>query len=189
LFLESNEETALICEDDVSAKPELPQVLDEVLSLKKHWDIVRMNCEYTTKYMPVYIPIKKLDHGYRLTVPTYYMPGAGAYLVNRRAAEKMIKFLLPMYLPWDHALYQNWRMGLTAMMVVPFPIELNEHKNQSAIAMTDHLAGGSRHDRLSFFRRYLFSPILPYRGYVTCQCWRKQLGTALWYRLFPPSAD
>jgi len=186
-FLESDEETALICEDDVSAKPELPQVLREVLSLRKHWDFLRLNCEFTTKNMPVYIPIKKLGFGYRLTVPTYYMPGAGAYLVNRKAAERMIKFLLPMYLPWDHAFEQNWRMGLTTMMVVPFPIELNEHKSHSVIGAVDGLAGGSRHDRLPFLQRYLLSPMLPYRGLMTCQRWRKQLGTALWYRLFPPS--
>ena len=137
--------------------------------------------------MPVYVPIKKLDLGYRLTVPIYYMPGAGAYLVNRKAAERMIEFLLPMYLPWDHAFEQNWRMDLTAMMIEPFPIVLNEHKELSVIGTTDRLAGGSRHDRLPFLQRYLFSPMLPYRGFVTCQRWRKQLGTALWYRLFPPS--
>ena len=132
------------------------------------------------------IPVKKLDLGYYLTVPIYYMPGAGAYLVNRKAAERMIKFLLPMYLPWDHAFEQNWRMGLTTMMVVPFPIELNEHKSHSVIGTVDGLAGGSRHDRLPFLQRYLLSPVLPYRGLMTCQRWRKQLGTALWYRLFPP---
>ena len=41
-------------------------------------------------------------------------------------------------------------------------------------------------DKLPFLQRYLLSPMLPYRGLMTCQRWRKQLSTALWYCLFPP---
>ena len=180
-FLESNEETALICEDDVSPKPELPQVLQEVLLFKKHWDFLRMSSRAATTY----VPIQKLDLGYRLTIPIYWVMGAEAYLVNRKAAERIIKFSLPMYLPYDHAYEQNWRMDLTAMMIVPFPIVLNEHCRYSTIDTADHLTRGVR-TKLPFFYRYLFSPVLPYRGLMTCQRWRKQIGTALWYRLFPP---
>ena len=180
-FLESNEETALICEDDVSAQPELLQILHEVLSLKKHWDLLRLNC----LHIPTYVPVRKLDFGYCLTVPVYWAGGAGAYLVNRKAAEKIIASSLPMYLPYDHAFEQNWRMNLTIMMIVPFPILLNEHCYCSTIVATTHMQP-TAHGKLPFLRRYLFSPMLPYRGLMTCQRWRKQLGTALWYRLFPP---
>lgn len=176
LFLESDKETALICEDDVSAKPELPQVLHEVLSLKKHWDLLRLNC----LHIPTHVPVRKLGFDYRLTVPVYWAGGTGAYLVNRKAAEKIIALTLPMYLPYDHAFEQNWRMDLTIMMTVPFPIVLNENSRRSMIQAVSH-------EKLPFFQRYLFSPLLPYRGLMTCQRWRKQIGTALWYRLFPPS--
>jgi glycosyl transferase family 25 len=185
-FLESDEETALICEDDVSAKPELPQVLREVLSFRKHWDLLRLNC----LLIPTHVSIRKLNLGYRLTVPVYWSGGAGAYLVNRKAAERIITFSLPMYLPYDHAFEQNWRMDFTIMMTVPFPIVLNENCHRSTIGETDCLAAQAVvRDKLSFFRRYLFSHLLPYRGLMTSQRWRKQLGTALWYRLFPPSED
>jgi len=180
-FLESNEETALICEDDVSAKPELPQILHEVLSLKKHWDLLRLNC----LHIPTYVPVRKLDLGYRLTVPVYWAGGTGAYLVNRKAAEKIIAYSLPMYLPYDHAFEQNWRMDFTTMLVVPFPIGLSEHRSHSTIAATNQMQP-TISGKLPFLQRYLFSPMLPYRGLMTCQRWRKQLGTALWYRLFPP---
>jgi len=176
-FLESKEETALICEDDVSAKPELPQVLDEVLALHKHWDLLRLNC----LHVPTHIQVRQLNLGYRLSVPVYWTGGAGAYLVNRKAAENIIACSLPMYLPYDHAFEQNWRMGLTTMMVVPFPMVLNEHRGYSTIG-----ARTLPKDKLPFLQRYLRSPMLPYRGLMTCQRWRKQLGTALWYRLFPP---
>ena len=187
-FLETDEETALICEDDVSAKPELPQVLHEILQFKKHWDLLRMVCWN----IPSHIPVRKLDNGSNLTVPIcltppYWAMGAGAYLVNRKAAERIITSSIPMYLPYDHALDQNWRMGLTAMMVSPFPIAPNEHVSNSTINQTDQIIHGKRRgDKLPFFQRYLFSPILPYRGFTTCQRWRKQIGTALWYLLFPP---
>jgi hypothetical protein len=39
-FIESGEEIALICEDDVSAKQELPQVLRELMPFKKYWDML-----------------------------------------------------------------------------------------------------------------------------------------------------
>jgi glycosyl transferase family 25 len=176
-FLESNEETALICEDDVAAKQELSQVLDEVLAFQNHWDLLRLNC----LHIPTHVPVRKLESGYRLSVPVYWAGGTGAYLVNRNAAEKIIACSLPMYLPYDHAFEQNWRMNLTAMMVVPFPIVLNEHCGCSTIT-----ARTIPRDKLSFVQRYLCSPLLPYRGLMTCQRWRKQLSTALWYRLFPP---
>ena len=177
-FLESNEEIALICEDDVSAKPELPQILNAVLSFKKHWDLLRLNC----LHIPTNVSVQKLDFGYRLTVPVYWAGGTGAYLVNRKAAERIVTLSLPMYLPYDHAFEQNWRMNFTIMMVIPFPIVLNINSGHSTIQATIQ-------EKLSFFKRYLFSPLLPYRGLMTCQRWRKQIGTALWYRLFPPSGN
>ena len=189
-FLESNEETALICEDDVSAKPELPLVLDEVLTFKEHWDLVRC-AGYRAPVMrisgwriPMYVPVRKLVSGYHLSVPVYYTEGAVTYLVNRKAAEKIIAFSLPMYLPYDHALDQNWRMDLTAMLITPFPIVLNDHNSRSMIQERS-----MPKEKLPFLQRYLFSPLLPYRGLMTCQRWRKQLGTALWYRLFPPLVE
>jgi glycosyl transferase family 25 len=184
-FLESDEETALICEDDVAAKPELPQILREVLTYNKHWDLVRLNC----LHVPTHVPVRKLDLGYRLTVPVYWAGGTGAYLVNRKAAERIIEFSLPMYLPYDHAFEQNWRMNITIMMIVPFPIALNENCHRSTIGETDRLSDQATvRNKLPFFQRYLCSPVLPYRGLMTCQRWRKQIGTALWYRLFPPSS-
>jgi glycosyl transferase family 25 len=118
----------------------------------------------------------------------YWAGGTGAYLVNRKAAERIIAFSLPMYLPYDHAFEQNWRMDLTIMMVVPFPIVLNRHSSHSTIGAATRETQTAR-EKLPFFQRYLFSPMLPYRGLMTCQRWRKQIGTALWYRLFPPVSD
>ena len=188
-FLESDEETALICEDDVSAKPDLPQVLDEVLALKKHWDFVRLS-GYRPPGMwigfwriPMYVPVRTLGNGYCLSVPVYYVESASSYLINRKAAEKIIACSLPMYLPYDHAFEQNWRMDLTAMMTVPYPIALNEHNSRSEIRARSM----PTKQKLPFLQRYLCSPMLPYRGLMTCQRWYKQLGTALWYRVFSPS--
>ena len=190
-FLETDEEIALICEDDVTAKPELPQILGEVLSFKKHWDMVRLNCLHIPNWsrIPMHVPVRKLNFDYRLTAPIYWSGGAGAYLVNRKAAERIVTCSLPMYLPYDHAFEQNWRMDFTIMMVVPFPIVLNEYSRHSTIGATNRSASAGARAKLSFFQRYLFSPVLPYRGLMTCLRWRKQIGTALWYRLFPPKKE
>jgi len=190
-FLESDEETALICEDDVAAKPELAQILSEVLSFKKHWDMLRLNCHKIPNWsrIPMHVPVRKLNFGYCLTAPVYWCEGTGAYLVNRKAAEKIVASSLPMYLPYDHAFEQNWRMDFTIMLVVPFPVVLNAHATHSTIDTTDPLQKRGESNKLPFFQRYLFSPVLPYRGLMTCQRWRKQIGTALWYRLFPPGRE
>lgn len=164
IFLESGQEHALICEDDISATPELVEVLHEVLRYRHSWDILRIN----GLHVPAQVPVTSLTKGYQLTVPLAWFGGTGAYMVNRKAAERLLKHIVPMRVPYDHALGHNWLMGLTAMMVKPYPIRLNETAGTSLIQQ-------DKKYKLPFFQRY--ATVLPYRGVMTLGYWIKQIGT------------
>jgi glycosyl transferase family 25 len=173
MFLESDAERALICEDDITAKPELRETLEEAAIYREHWDLLRVN----SLHAPTHVPIKKLKNG-KLVIPVYWTGGTGAYLVNRKAAERIVTLLLPMYLPYDHALDQVWKLGITAMMIHPFPIALNEFSQQTMIA-------ASHSYKLPFVRRYILSPMLLYRGLNTCKRWLWQFSTVIKCLFFP----
>jgi len=172
-FLASNSEHALICEDDISAKPELVEVLHEALRYRRSWDILRLN----GLHAPFQVPVVSLVKGCQLTIPITWFGGAGSYMVNRKAAERLLKHLVPMRVPYDHALDQNWLMGLTAAMIKPYPIVLNETAWNSSI-------GASKDYKLPFFQRYM--TVLPYRSVMTLGRWGKQLSTAAKYLIVKP---
>ena len=172
-FLTSSQEHALICEDDISAKPELVDVLREALRYRHSWDILRLNGLNT----PVQVPVAPLIPGYQLTIPLTWYGGAGAYMVNRKAAERLLKHIVPMRIPYDHALDQNWLMRLTIAMIKPYPIVLNETSGDSMIAQ-------HKSYKLPFFQRYV--TVLPYRGAMTLGYWIKQLSTTAKYLIRKP---
>jgi glycosyl transferase family 25 len=167
-FLASSREHVLICEDDVSAKPELVDVLYEALRYRRSWDILWLN----GLHVPFQVPVVSLIQGYHLTIPLTWFGGAGSYMVNRKAAERLLKHIVPMRIPYDHALDQNWLMGLTAAMIKPYPVILNETAWDSCI-------GAGQKYKLPFFRRYF--TVLPYRGIMTLGRWGKQLSTMAKY--------
>ena len=64
------------------------------------------------------------------------MTGTVAYIVNRRAAEKLVQKLLPMTDVCDEAMFQG-RVGIREATVFPNCIILHEHSNQSTIQESD----------------------------------------------------
>ncbi|MDR1957982.1 MAG: glycosyltransferase family 25 protein [Planctomycetaceae bacterium] len=154
-FWESRAEYALICEDDVSAAPRFMEVLQEALRYQTSWDLLRLNCLKE----PYGFSVETLGHGYFLHIPVSWCGGAGAYVLNRKAAKGILQCALPMRHPYDHIFEQNWRMGFNIAMVKPFPIVLNETSRNSCI-------GASHSYKLPFLRRYFLTWTLPYRGYM-----------------------
>jgi glycosyl transferase family 25 len=76
------------------------------------------------------------------------LKGSGAYLVDRRAAAALRNYLLPMRLPYDHALDREWCWGLRALSVLPFPATQNESPFLSSVQP-------GTYPRLSRFHRCL----------------------------------
>lgn len=123
-FLESGEEHALICEDDLVLQPELEEVLKSLLRHSSAWNVVRL-AGLKSKGA---VAVAKLNASYSLCVQMDRLKGGGAYFVDRKAAEIFVRELYPMWLPWDHAFDREWGYGLKALSVRPFPIsQTKEH--------------------------------------------------------------
>lgn len=116
-FLETEEEHALFCEDDIVIHPELESVIAAALEEKKYWNILRLAGLHGGRPFP----LKKLTEAYSLSIELGRLKGAGAYILDRKAAEAYVQHLLPMWLPWDHAFDREWFFGLKALVVTPFP--------------------------------------------------------------------
>jgi len=117
MFLQTEEPHALICEDDVLIHPAFEEVLEAALKYSRHWNILRLTGLSTGN--PVRVAPLCGDYG--LCVNFGRLKGAGMYLIDRAAARAFVSRLVPMKLPFDHAVDREWFYGLRAACVLPFP--------------------------------------------------------------------
>ncbi len=119
-FLETNENFALILEDDVTLLKETMLLIDQSILLHSDsWDILRI----TGLHSGTPIKFKRLFKKFFLTVNLTHQSGAGGYVINRKGADKIIKHLLPMKLPYDHAFDREWLFGAKTLFLQPFPVK------------------------------------------------------------------
>ena len=117
MFLAAEESYALIGEDDLTLRPEFDQVLETALQYSACWNILRL-----TGLKAAHGPkIGSLDSQYSLRTNLSRIKGSGAYVLDRKAAQTLLARLLPMRLPFDHALDREWFFGLRAAFIDPFP--------------------------------------------------------------------
>jgi glycosyl transferase family 25 len=128
-FLDSGESHAIICEDDLYPKPGLSPVVEALMNISAHWNMVRLAGLKLGKPLR----ITDLGGGYSLTLPFHRFKGTGASIIDRKAAEALVRGLLPMWLPYDHALDREWVHGIRALSVAPFPISQTEEIFSSGI--------------------------------------------------------
>jgi glycosyl transferase family 25 len=117
LFLATGESHALIGEDDISLGPDFDGVLQAAMDHSGSWNILRLTG------LSARLPLKvaPLTNHYSLSINLGRTKGAGAYVLDRRAAETLLTRLLPMRLPFDHAIDREWFFGLRSLAVHPFP--------------------------------------------------------------------
>lgn len=128
-FLESDEPHAIIAEDDLTLRPDFDAVLEALLRHAGDWNIVRL-----TGLGPGHPQrVARLHGPYSLCVNLGRLKGAGAYLIDRPAALALLSRLLPMWLPYDHAIDREWRWGLRAAYVLPFPASQTESDFLSSV--------------------------------------------------------
>jgi glycosyl transferase, family 25 len=149
-FLETEDQTAMIAEDDGRPVPELKAIVDSALKYQECWDILRL-CGF---HDPHPVEYANLVGEYRLTKCFTRLCGTGAYVVTRHAAKVLLKSLMPMCLPIDHALDREWAYGLRASAVMPLPISQVDHDFGSQIA-------GRANHKLPWYQRYW--TVFPYR--------------------------
>lgn len=146
-FLDTSESHAMICEDDLHPTPELARVLEQLMKTSQHWNIARL----AGLKFGCFSSITPLCGGYSLVVPLQRLKGTGAYLIDRKGAAAFMKGMLPIFLPFDHAIDREWCHGIQMVAVAPFPISQTEEEFSSAIQ-------GNSQPRLSasLRRRYTY---------------------------------
>jgi glycosyl transferase family 25 len=142
-FLASGESHGLICEDDLVLGPDFERIVRKALETAPHWNVLRLSGLSTGHPAPV----GPLEGEYQLCVNFGRLKGAGAYLIDRKAAEAFVVGLLPMWLPWDHAVDREWPFGLRACCVQPFPCSQTDKLFRSSIQ-------GGKARKLSPLRRW-----------------------------------
>ena len=104
-FLASDSEFALIFEDDVQFDPKvLYDVVLDLISKKDLWDIV----SFELNHHGCPLKISKLPHEKSLVFYMTNVKHSGAYLINRAAAQKLLKRFFPIKMPVDHYFTRSW---------------------------------------------------------------------------------
>lgn len=129
IFLATGEDHAVIGEDDIVLRPEFDAVLEAALRHRRRWNILRLSG--LSAGHP--LRIARLHGAYSLCVNMGRLKGSGAYLLDRRAAETLLARLLPMRVPYDHALDREWLWGLRSAYILPFPVSQTESDFLSSV--------------------------------------------------------
>lgn len=117
LFLAGPWSHALLLEDDADFPTDFHPLLQALLAKADQWDIVKLSCFHSGT--PV--AVADLIAPYALAVPLSRHMNANCIVFNRRAAQTLVDKLLPMRLPYDHALERAWLFGLRLRVVTPTP--------------------------------------------------------------------
>lgn len=115
-FLRSDNEFALICEDDITFDPiELKKTIKLLLREKNLWDIIMFEVLHggTPK------EIMKLGNDKSLVVYLTNVTHAGCYLISRSTAYKLIEKFYPIKVPVDHYFTASWEFGITILGIEP----------------------------------------------------------------------
>ena len=118
-FLRTDAPWCVILEDDVEVLPACADVLRS-LADKDDWDLVKLFNFHSG------MPVKKraLVGGHYLVVHLTRTTSAAAYVVNRRAAETLLRSMRPISEQVDHAHDQPWETGLRTRGIRPMPVVL-----------------------------------------------------------------
>ena len=118
-FLRTDAPWCVILEDDVEVLPACAEVLRS-LAEKDDWDLVKLFNFHSG--MPV--TKRALAGGHRLVAHLTRTTSSAAYVVNRRAAETLLKSMRPISEQVDHALDRPWETGLRTRGIRPMPVVL-----------------------------------------------------------------
>jgi glycosyl transferase family 25 len=118
-FLRTDAPWCVILEDDVEVLPACAEIL-RALAEKDDWDLVKLFHFHSG------LPVRKraLGAGHHLVSHLGRTTSSAAYVVNRHAAQTLLKTMLPITEQVDHALDRPWETGLRIRGVRPMPVIL-----------------------------------------------------------------
>ncbi len=127
-LLETDKDFAIILEDDVLPLPHTITSIQQLIAWEADWDIVPLF--YFHSGGPVTL---KHSDNLKLTVNLAHISSAAAYMINRRAAQVLLKHMTVQRACVDHALFENWAHGLRLRGIVPMAMQLSAQANISTI--------------------------------------------------------
>lgn len=127
-FLDSDQEYALICEDDVTPAPGLTDALSEAIKYASTWDMLRV---FRVRHRSAF-PYVRLTERYSLATNITGMSDAGGYILNRKAAKRLLRSLVPVDDSFDAALFRG-RLGIQEAALFPDGLSDNENALASTI--------------------------------------------------------
>lgn len=144
-FLQSNSEFAIIFEDDISFDPQkMKKIIEELIQNQHLWDVVTF--EIHRKGNP--LTLKKLKNQQELVVYLTEVTDAGAYILNRQAAKKLLAKTLPINMPIDLYYGRGWEFDLK-FTGIENPRLIQQTFGDSEIRKTHNID----YDSKSFFSR------------------------------------
>lgn len=118
-FSESNYDLGIILEDDAYICKNFDIYLNDIKYTSNKWDLLRLSATKKS----IFFNTKKLKSGNSLTTNLTMLKGTCGYVINKYAAKKLQKGLIPFYLPIDIAIENEWKFTLRTRCLTPFPIE------------------------------------------------------------------
>lgn len=114
-----NIDHALVLEDDALLDDRFPQAIEALMSRTTEWDLVRFLAK--PKDLRRARVVARLAHGFSLC-RAYGVPGgAYVYLLNRKAAERLVRQGRFLWVPIDILHGQIWGNGLKVRCISPCP--------------------------------------------------------------------
>ena len=156
-FLNTTEDWALVCEDDIEFHEDIVEIINNALGSGVYFDLLRLSGgSNKNKEIGLPLKLKKIHNGFFLSLNFGFKSGTGCYLINRLAAKNIIKKINSMSLPIDHAMDRDWLLNHRSLTVTPAPVYLKEelHLGNSYIQAKSEY-------KFPFYKRYWI--MAPYR--------------------------
>lgn len=119
-FLASNFQYALVFEDDVSFDPvSLRSVVRQLEACPLYWDITTFEIDHGGTPLP----IKPLPDSRKLVVYLTKISKTGAYILNRKAATRLLEKALPLQMPIDLYFNRGWEFDLIFAGIKPHLVQ------------------------------------------------------------------
>lgn len=108
-LLDSPYEYAIIFEDDVKFEPEkLKNTIEELMKEPHLWDLN----SFDILHNGTPLTLKTFENKQKMVVYLTNVSHTGCYILNRKAAKRLLEKALPINLPIDHYFTRSWEFGL-----------------------------------------------------------------------------
>jgi glycosyl transferase family 25 len=156
-FLNTKEDLALICEDDIEFDEDIIEIINGALKSGINFDLLRLSGgSIRNKEIGLPLKLKKIHNDFFLSLNFGFKSGTGCYLINRHAAKNIIKKIKKMSLPIDHAMDRDWILNIRSLSITPAPVYLKEE-----LHLKNSYIQANKEFKFPLYKRYWI--LAPYR--------------------------